>query len=71
MNTYRGVLNDGFPSVDDVLLQLVRQHSFDGLAVVTLSNLLHSVSERISLKKEVNVSEIKTFFQIPPFCLPG
>ena len=50
LNTYRGVLNDGFPAVDDVLLQLVRQHALDGLAIVALGDLLDSVSNCVGLE---------------------
>ena len=56
LNTYRGVLNDGFPAVDDVLLQLVRQHALDGLAIVALCDLLDSVSNCVGLEKRRNSS---------------
>ena len=50
LNTYRGVLNDGFPAVDDVLLQLVRQHALDGLTIVALGDLLDSVCNCVGLE---------------------
>ena len=50
LNTYRGVLNDGFPAVDDVLLQLVRQHALNGLTIVALGDLLDSVSNCVGLE---------------------
>ena len=43
-------LDNGLLAVDVVLLQLVRQHTLDRLAVVRLGDLLNCVCDRIGLK---------------------
>lgn len=48
-----GVLDDGLLSVDGVLLQLMRQHPLDGLAVVALGHLLHCIRYDVRLKSSM------------------
>ena len=43
-------LDNGLLAVDVVLLQLVRQHTLDRLAVVRLGDLLNCVCDRIGLE---------------------
>ena len=45
-----GVLDDGLLAVDFVLLQLVREHSLDGLALVALADLLDGVRDGVGLE---------------------
>ena len=45
-------LDNGLLAVDVVLLQLVRQHALDRLAVVRLCNLLNCVRDRVGLKNK-------------------
>ena len=45
-----GVLDDGLLAVDFVLLQLVREHPLDGLALVALADLLDGVRDGVGLE---------------------
>ena len=53
-------LDNGLLAVDAVLLQLVRQHALDRLAVVGLGNLLDCFCDRVGLKSKHFASKARS-----------
>ena len=47
-----GVLNDGFFTVDYILIQLMRQHSLHWLTFKTVRNFLNGIRHDVRLKKQ-------------------
>lgn len=56
-----GILYNRLLAIDLELLQLVAEHALDGLALVRLADLLHSIGDRVILYKiDKKISKLVT-----------